>query len=1104
MMEPSNEGGEIMAKIPSFETICGLLEEKPGAWEQVKPLVKFALMLAPGIVFGSFSTAVDMLNSLGNGVTLSDALDVLEGKLFAKKGIFRKRPNYESPYDRPRLANTLVVYSAWFDSLAEHEAELWENLELDEEGFSWIKQQGEEEYQKVMQLVGGDGRGILLPEGSGIVALEELYILLGDRIRKLAQGLVKTQNLRVNWDVCPKMAVKKYQRYCEILQRYDTYRHWVGQQFLEEILREVHQKTLTNQAGVLRRGADSSLAANNLFRGRELELDQIRNAFQNRKDVVLTGLGGMGKTELAIQFSKDKSNADVYFLTYRGSFQETVARGIIEGIPEYANQKLSMEEAYTVALNRLMACKREDLLILDNVDAPNHGLNEVLRELHGLPMRTLVTTRYEADNAIEVGALFLEELENIFDDYRAPVTREDRLALIEAVDRHTLSVSLIARTLRCGRVKADVILEALKNQSLKETRLPLIDTDYPGVEKQKKLYGHLLAVFRVTEMSPKEKRVMRAAVLLPDGGIGSELFQRALDDEEGEALFSLAQNGWVKWSKDIVAIHPVIRLVCWEELNPTDENCHAFLNAVGKTYDQTKYDHIRFRQIAELYSKAADKLEGFGGVWANRAGQLWFELGDYRRALEYNSRSVSQMEENPDPLLLATAYNNLGMAYGYLGQHEDALVFIQKALKLWEVHLTPDHLSLAVAYSNLGMTHGNLGEFEEELECCVKALAIKKKYYPQDHPSMAKVYNNIGVAYGHLGDYQKDLEYGLKALDIRRDTLSEQHPLLGASYNNVGLAYMNLGDLEKAMEYLTIAKEIRENSLPSLHTDIAQSYNNIGEVYVRLDQFHEALLCQLKALSILENAFSFDTLDLASTYVNIGATYIDLLEYEEAVDYLMKAMKIWEKRSASVSTELASCCGNLGVAYSELQDDENALYYGKKALEIQERIKPIDKMALAAKYHFVGKIYSDMGDYSNALEYMKKAIEIRESVFPLDEPALSASYHNLGMTYGHMGKYDVALDYLVRALSIDEKIFPPFHRNIADSCNNIVVVLLQLGRFEEALKYLQRQLWIAEQSLSEGHPEIENLRNGKEVLERCALLQKKGIDFVNPFLDKAL
>ena len=87
MMELSNEGGEIMAKIPSFETICGLLEEKPGAWEQVKPLVKFALMLAPGMVFGSFSTAVDMLNSLGNGVTLSDALDVLEGKLFAKKGV---------------------------------------------------------------------------------------------------------------------------------------------------------------------------------------------------------------------------------------------------------------------------------------------------------------------------------------------------------------------------------------------------------------------------------------------------------------------------------------------------------------------------------------------------------------------------------------------------------------------------------------------------------------------------------------------------------------------------------------------------------------------------------------------------------------------------------------------------------------------------------------------------------------------------------------------------------------------------------------------------------------------------------------------------------
>ena len=106
------------------------------------------------------------------------------------------------------------------------------------------------------------------------------------------------------------------------------------------------------------------------------------------------------------------------------------------------------------------------------------------------------------------------------------------------------------------------------------------------------------------------------------------------------------------------------------------------------------------------------------------------------------------------------------------------------------------------------------------------------------------------------------------------------------------------------------------------------------------------------------------------------------------------------------------------------------------------------------------------------------------------------------MTYGRMGKYDEALECLVKALSIDEKNLPPFHRDIADSCNNIVVVFLQLGRFEEALKYLRRQLWIAEQSLPEGHPEIENCRNGHKVLERYASLQKRGIDFVNPFLGK--
>ncbi len=44
-----------------------------------------------------------------------------------------------------------------------------------------------------------------------------------------------------------------------------------------------------------------------------------------------------------------------------------------------------------------------------------------------------------------------------------------------------------------------------------------------------------------------------------------------------------------------------------------------------------------------------------------------------------------------------------------------------------------------------------------------------------------------------------------------------------------------------------------------------------------------------------------------------------------------------------------------------------------------------------------------------------------------------------------------------------------------------------------------KALTIREKALPEGHPELANCRRVREMLEPCAKLQEKGIDFPNPF-----
>lgn len=232
-------------------------------------------------------------------------------------------------------------------------------------------------------------------------------------------------------------------------------------------------------------------------------------------------------------------------------------------------------------------------------------------------------------------------------------------------------------------------------------------------------------------------------------------------------------------------------------------------------------DYVQARAYAEESLALAERVKregGPAGMWPDRygvagalsvLGDLSLRDGNHGQAIDYIQRAVHIYQEldRGTPLFgfyLAANFAALGRVYRAMGNQVEALVYLDRALKLSQRFL---HRNIEAGVLNtLGLLCMDQEDYERATDHFRRSLSLYSGQ--QNQTEVMRLKKNLGLAYLHRGQYGQALEH-LRESFAQAAALPDKEIMMVAG-EGMGAVYRERGDYPAALAELGRSERLAE------------------------------------------------------------------------------------------------------------------------------------------------------------------------------------------------------------------------------------------------------------------------------------------------------
>lgn len=454
-----------------------------------------------------------------------------------------------------------------------------------------------------------------------------------------------------------------------------------------------------------------------------------------------------------------------------------------------------------------------------------------------------------------------------------------------------------------------------------------------------------------------------------------------------------------------------------------------------------------------------------------------FAREDYQKAISSYGEclTIRQNKFGLKSLECAAVYNDLGAAFGKVGDFDKATESLVEALKIRKTELGKNSLDCGHSVYNLAQIHISMGNKNQALNCLDEVIRVYSLFGVAMVEKRIEASELKGDVLCEVEKYDTAISMFEECLDLvdsseDNKNISHSNPEQGGRLNyKLGRALAKIGDFDEAFNSYREAISIFSRVLGKGDLCVGEVMYDVGLLLVSQggdDSGAKALECYNEMIRIYSLQGKGRGKEVANALVQKSNLLADCTEYDEAGSLLDDAIDIYKESLDDDAIEVAMAMLSYGKLHDSQGNNDDALVAFDEALRIFLIRLGEDDVHVSFALSQMGIIHAKRQEYSDAVDKFKTALKIRVSSGEQNMD-VADSVFRIGQTLSDWGNEEEAYQYFQQALKLYNHLHGDDDISVAKCQQKLGLIYWNRKDVDQSLKSFLHALRIYEQEVEE-------------------------------------